>query len=44
MLAKARREQFGRSSERGTLLVEQLELSIEDLEATQALFHRKAKD
>lgn len=36
MLAKARREQFGQSSERGRLLVEQLELSIEDLEETQA--------
>ena len=32
MLAKARREQFGQSSERGKLLVEQLELAIEDLE------------
>ena len=29
MLAKARREQFGQSSERGKLLVEQLELAIE---------------
>ncbi len=36
MLAKARREQFGQSSERGKLLVEQLELAIEDLEETQA--------
>src|SRR5882757_4647697 len=36
MLAKARREQFGQSSERGRLLVEQLELAIEDLEETQA--------
>ena len=30
MLAKARREQFGQSSERGKLLVEQLELAIEE--------------
>src|SRR6185436_2580415 len=36
MLAKARREQFGQSSERSKLLVEQLELAIEDLEETQA--------
>src|ERR1700676_2379616 len=36
MLAKARRERFGQSSERGKLLVEQLELAIEDLEETQA--------
>src|SRR5882757_4294149 len=36
MLAKKRREQFGQSSERGRLLVEQLELAIEDLEETQA--------
>jgi transposase len=36
MLTKARREQFGQSSERGKLLVEQLELAIEDLEETQA--------
>src|ERR1700684_4174653 len=36
MLAKARREQFGQSSERGRRLVEQLELAIEDLEETQA--------
>jgi transposase len=36
MLAKARREQYGQSSERGRLLVEQLELAIEDLEETQA--------
>src|SRR5712664_4185306 len=35
MLAKARREQFGQSSERGRLLVEQLELAIEDLEETR---------
>jgi transposase len=36
LLAKARREQFGQSSERGKLLIEQLELAIEDLEETQA--------
>jgi transposase len=36
LLAKARREHFGQSSERGKLLVEQLELAIEDLEETQA--------
>jgi transposase len=35
MLAKARREQYGQSSERGRLLVEQLELAIEDLEEAQ---------
>ncbi len=35
LLAKARREQFGQSSERGKLLIEQLELAIEDLEETQ---------
>jgi len=34
-LAKARHERFGQSSERGQLLVEQLELMIEDLEETQ---------
>jgi transposase len=42
MLAKARREQFGQSSERGKLLVEQLELAIEDLEETQAEQDTKA--
>ena len=36
LLAKARREQFGQSSGRGKLLVEQLELAIEDLEETQS--------
>jgi len=35
-LAKARRQTYGQSSERGKLLVEQLELAIEDLEETQA--------
>src|SRR6266849_9689843 len=44
MLAKARREQFGQSSERGKLLVEQLELAIEDLEETQAEQETKARD
>src|SRR6478736_4919864 len=43
MLAKARREQFGQSSERGRLLVEQLELAIEDLEETQAEQESKAE-
>ncbi len=43
MLAKARREQFGQSSERGKLLVEQLELAIEDLEETQAEQDTKAE-
>src|SRR5246500_3290748 len=36
MLAKARREQYGQSSERARHLIEQLELAIEDLEETQA--------
>src|SRR3984957_3294642 len=43
MLAKARREQFGQSSERGKLLVEQLELAIEDLEEAQAEQETKAE-
>nr|WP_245265946.1 transposase [Bradyrhizobium japonicum] len=43
MLAKARREQFGQSSERGKLLVEQLELAIEDIEETQAEQETKAE-
>ncbi|HYA80755.1 MAG TPA: IS66 family transposase zinc-finger binding domain-containing protein, partial [Methylocystis sp.] len=42
-LAKARREHFGQSSERGKLLVEQLELAIEDLEETQAEEEAKAE-
>jgi len=37
MLAKARRAQFGQSSEKGKLLIEQLELAIEELEETQAV-------
>jgi transposase len=36
LLAKARREQYGQSSERARHLIEQLELAIEDLEETQA--------
>jgi transposase len=36
LLAKARREQFGRSSERGAKLVEQLELQLADLEESAA--------
>src|SRR5271168_530408 len=43
MLAKARREQFGQSSERGKQLIEQLELAIEDLEETQAEVEAKAE-
>jgi transposase len=43
MLAKARREQFEQFSERGKLLVEQLELAIEDLEETQAEQETKAE-
>jgi transposase len=43
MLAKARREQFGQSSERGKQLIEQLELAIEDLEETQAEVETKAE-
>jgi transposase len=41
MLAKARRAQFGQSSERGQQLIEQLELAIEDLEETQAVAEAK---
>ncbi len=43
MLAKARREKFGQSSERGKLLIEQLELAIEDLEESQAATETKAE-
>jgi transposase len=43
MLAKARREQFGQSSERGKQLIEQLELAIEDLEESQAEEETKAE-
>lgn len=43
LLAKARRETFGQSSERGKLLVEQLELAIEDLEEAQGEEEAKAE-
>src|SRR5277367_7059671 len=43
LLAKARREQFGQASERGKQLIEQLELSIEDIEETQAEVEAKAE-
>ena len=43
LLAKARREQFGQSSERGKQLIEQLELAIEDLEETQGAEEAKAE-
>jgi transposase len=43
LLAKARHERFGQSSERGKLLVEQLELAIEDLEESQAEEETKAE-
>src|SRR5215207_6376400 len=36
LLAKARREQYGRSSERGAKLIEQLELQLADLEENAA--------
>jgi transposase len=36
LLAKARREQYGQSSERGAKLVEQLELQLTELEETVA--------
>jgi transposase len=36
LLAKARREQYGQSSERGARLVEQLELQLSELEETAA--------
>jgi len=35
LIARLRREQFGQSSERGRLLVEQLELAIADAEESQ---------
>jgi hypothetical protein len=35
LLAKARREQYGRSSERGARLIEQLELRLADLQVCQ---------
>jgi transposase len=43
LLAKARHETYGQSSERGKLLVEQLELAIEDLEETRAEEETKAE-
>jgi len=43
LLAKARHETYGQSSERGKLLVEQLELAIEDLEETQSEEETKAE-
>jgi transposase len=43
LLAKARRETHGQSSERAKLLIEQLELAIEDLETTQAEEEAKAE-
>ena len=43
MLAKARREKFGQSSERGKQLIEQLELAIADLEEAQAEEETKAE-
>ena len=43
MLAKARREKFGQSSERSKLLVEQLELAIEDLEEAEGEEEAKAE-
>src|SRR5215208_2673304 len=36
LLAKARREQFGRSAERGAKIIEQLELQLADLEESAA--------
>jgi transposase len=43
MLARARREKFGQSSERGKQLIEQLELAIADLEEAQAEEAAKAE-
>lgn len=43
LLAKARRAQFGQTSERGRQLVEQLELAIADLKETQAEVETKAE-
>ena len=42
-LAKARRVQFGQTSERGKQLVEQLELAIAELEETQAEVEAQAE-
>jgi transposase len=43
LLAKARHESYGQSSERAKLIVEQLELAIEDLQETQAEDEAKAE-
>src|SRR3981189_2999195 len=43
MLAKARREQFGQSSERGKLLAEQLQLRMKELEENHAEQETKAE-
>jgi transposase len=43
LLAKARRAQFGQTSERGKQIIEQLELAISDLEETQAEIETKAQ-
>ncbi|MBC5799220.1 MAG: IS66 family transposase [Candidatus Eremiobacteraeota bacterium] len=43
LLAKARRAQFGQTSERGKQIIEQLELAISDLEETQAEIEAKAE-
>ncbi len=42
LIAKLRREQFGQSSERGRLLVEQLELAIADVEESQGAAEAEA--
>ncbi len=42
LIAKLRREQFGPSSERGRLLVEQLELAIADVEESQGAAEAEA--
>ena len=43
LIAKLRREQFGQSSERGRLLVEQLELAIADVEESQGAAEAEAE-
>jgi transposase len=43
LLAKARRAQFGQTSERGKQIIEQLQLAISDLEETQAEIETKAQ-
>jgi transposase len=42
LLAKARRERFGQSAERGAKLVEQLELQLAELEETGRIPERSA--